>query len=263
MKVKNAIIVHGPGRSGTTLLSNILATHEAIGWLSNYVNKYPNLPQLTVLNKFQESDVLERWSRGKKKFPRPSEAYNFWLHHVPEFNDAEVPEISKASTLKIQKQLAKVVSYTNKDYFLTKITGYSRHQTLNAVFEDPKIIWIERNSLSVIASYYKLRWGYKDKPELFEATEKKALLKKYTEKYNAFQADKSNLSIFAPLTVHYEDLVADKHAVLKKICEFSEVPYTQKFKNKVEDWQLAKNTNEAYKTLFSEDDIKFIESLLR
>ncbi len=263
MKIKNALIIHGPGRSGTTLLVNILALHEKIGWLSSYVDRFPKYPILTSFNKMQEVSAFEVWNRNKTKFPRPSEAYNFWLHHVPEFNKAELQTISKESAYAAQKYISKIKKYSGKPIFMTKITGLSRHQTLDAVFEQPKIVWIDRNPLAVIASYYKQRWDYKNKPKAFEATLKTDLIKHYTAKYKLFQDDKNNLKKFPILEVKYQDLINNRHEVISTICEFTNIPYSSKFRKAVDNWLIKEGSNKAYKNLFSNEDINLIESILK
>jgi|TARA_R110002072_G_scaffold131586_5_gene271407 hypothetical protein len=263
MKLKDGIIIHGPGRSGTTLLSNILALHENIGWLSNYVNKYPKIPQLTYFNRLQEIDSFEKWNRGKSGFPRISEAYNFWLHYIPEFNEVDLKEIDAKRVQEVVRVLYKIHRCSGKSKFMTKITGYSRHQTLAAVFDNPMVIWIDRDPLAVIASYYKLRWGYKDKPEVFESLDKRFLLEGYTNKYLSFQKDKSNLERFSLQTVRYEDLVADTSKVCESICRFTGVSYSKNFRNKLEGWKINTSTNEAYRKILDSEDIEFIQSMLR
>ena len=90
LKIKNAIIIHGPGRSGTTLLSNILSLHSGFYWISGYNNKFPSLPSLSIFNNLLKYHSFEKYTRGKQKFPRPAEAYGFWNYYIPNFNDPDL-----------------------------------------------------------------------------------------------------------------------------------------------------------------------------
>lgn len=262
MKIKNAIIVHGPGRSGTTLLSNILALHPDLGWISSYVNKYPTKTFLAHANKIQNWGSIERWNRDKSSFPRPTEAYNFWLHYIPLFNNNEIASIPNDQSSNAIRAVRKVMKSTGKKRFMTKITGMSRHQFINAVFEDPIVIWIDRNPLSVITSYHKKKWGYKDKQELFESLPKQDLLKEYIEKYLAFQNDKKQLDQFKTITVNYESLVADRYSFFKKLCEETHLEYSPVFQKILESWNITAGTNDEYKKYFSIEEQQYITNFL-
>ena len=229
-KIKNAIIVHGPGRSGTTLLANILSLHKDLTWVSTYVNKFPKHLYLTKLNSILENSQIEKFGRTRKHIPGPSEAYKFWLYYVPEFNKNTIDKISETSANNAIKAINSIQNYANKDRFITKITGFSRYQTISALFEDPKILWIDRNPKSVIASFYKQKWNYKNRVELFEKTPKDELIRFYTQKYMSFMEDRKRFSDFPLLIVTYEDLVANPIDFFERVCSFMNLPFDSKFK---------------------------------
>ena len=262
MKIRNAIIIHGPGRSGTTLLSNILALHPDLGWISSYVNKYPTKTFLTYANRIQAYGALERWNRNKSSFPRPTEAYNFWLHYMPLFNESEIDAIPIQQSDATVQAIGKVMRRSGKKRFMTKITGMSRHQFIAAIFEDPIVIWIDRNPMSVITSYHKKKWGYKNKLELFQSKGRQELLQEYTLKYLAFQKDKKHLEQFRTIYVAYENLVANKQSFFKKLCAEVHLDYSPAFQKIVESWSIAVGTNEEYKKYFSLDEQAYISKLL-
>lgn len=261
-RIKNAIIIHGPGRSGTTLLSSILSLHEDLGWISGYVNKYPRLTFLSYLNRLQEISWFERWNRGKRRFPRPSEAYNFWTHYIPEFENRNLNAIRDTSAINCKKAISKILRGAAKKRFITKITGDSRHQSIDALFDNPLIIWIDRDPKSVIMSYYKLKWRYKNDINAFNAKPKKELLEEYTTFYNKFQEDKNQLMKFKMLSVKYEDLVENRQDVFKEICNFTKLPYTKKFGTIVNSWKIRKGNNLAYKDYLNEEEEAYLNKLI-
>lgn len=261
-KIENAIIIHGPGRSGTTLLSSILSLHGDLGWISGYVNKYPESTQLALLNKVQDISGFEKWNRGKRRFPRPSEAYNFWLHYIPEFNDNEIEVISEDSAERTIKAINSVLKSTGKKRFISKITGKSRYQTIDAVFKDPCVIWIDRNPKSVITSYYKLKWNYKHRMEKFNATPKLELLRQYAEQYKSFEDDKKELLKYNLKSFKYENLIQDRTSFFKEICEFANLPYNKDFENLVNNWSIRKDTNQGYKEILTEEEEAYLDTLI-
>ena len=215
LKIDNAIIIHGPGRSGTTLLSNLLSLYSGFYWISGYNNKFPAFPSLSILNNFLKCHYIEKYTRDKKKFPRPAEAYDFWKYYIPNFNEPNliIGNIDCEKVNKCKETITKIGNRMNGKRFITKITGYSRFTILNELFSNPSIIWIERDPRIVVLSYYKQKWFYKKNEEKFNKTSKMELLEIYIEKYLSFYNDKKQLTRFNFTQVLYEDLIQDRKKV--------------------------------------------------
>lgn len=263
MKIKNAIIVHGPGRSGTTLLSSILSLHEDLGWISGYINKYPNILELAYLNKLQNNRAFEQFSRNKRRVPRPSEAYGFWAHYVPSFNSKTLLSPDEKAIAETIKAINKILKISKKDRFITKLTGNSRWQTLEAVFESPTVLWINRNPEAVIMSYYKNKWGYKNDLEGFHSKSKIELIKGYSERYNQYINERKNLEKFNLFDFQYEDMVRDKIAFFNDICYKTGLPFSKRFQSIVNSWDIKTETNKAYLKSMNDKEIMYLKSLVR
>src|SRR5690349_2240977 len=81
------VILTGVGRSGTTIIAEILFQHEDLAWPSTYQNRYPHAVWINKVRPLMDNKL---WSlRGQKKqlnnIPfyenylfRPSEANAFW-----------------------------------------------------------------------------------------------------------------------------------------------------------------------------------------
>lgn len=261
-KIKNAIIIHGPGRSGTTLLSSILSLHEDLGWISGYVNKYPKLTFLSIFNRLQNILWFEKWNRGKRRFPRPSEAYNFWLYYIPGFNDPLISDMNSEIAEKLIRAIDKIMTYSHKKRFITKITGNSRVNSIEAIFDDPIIIWIDRDPKAVIMSYYKLKWRYRNDLERFDKIPKKELLKEYVDFYNGFQKEKEKLEKYRMLNLKYENLIGERTKVFKEICEFTGLTYSKRFESIINSWDIKKGSNLAYKRYLNEEEEQYLDNLL-
>jgi hypothetical protein len=52
------IILSGPGRSGTTLFSQLFSHHKDFAWISGWVNKYPQLPSLSIVNHIYQNHQI-------------------------------------------------------------------------------------------------------------------------------------------------------------------------------------------------------------
>ena len=146
---------------------------------------------------------------------------------------------------------------------LLKLTGNARADILEQLFENPKIIWLDREPEAVVFSYYKQRWGYKDKPAVFEQKPKEALLLEYVNKYQMFQMDKKELDRFEVLEIQYEAFVNNPEKSLKEMCEFLNLKYTSAFQQKLKKYAFNRNTNQAYHDTFSETDRDLVRELLQ
>jgi len=128
-KISNAVVLHGPGRSGTTLFSRILSTHSAFAWISGYVNRFPGYPFLAVFNRVMEIDTVERFSRSRRFWPRPAEAYNFWNRYFPHFSEPEIRGRTKQHD-RPDECIAGFVSGTGLPYFVQTYLGTRNRRCL-------------------------------------------------------------------------------------------------------------------------------------
>ena len=90
ISIDKPIFMIGMPRSGTSVLSEALSLHEDLGWISNYVQQFPYLPCLSILNRFADIPLIGLYMRGKKKqehgffpsvkgiLPYSIEAFSVW-----------------------------------------------------------------------------------------------------------------------------------------------------------------------------------------
>lgn len=261
MKLKNSIIIHGPGKSGTTLLNDILALHPDLYWISTYLNRYPGLSLLSILNNLHTSRIVENYSRSKRKFPRPAEAFHFFSHYIHDFrlNRSSFDPVEIKS---LQQALHRIGNFQKGERLISKITGPSRADFLEQVFENPYVIWIDREPKSIIASYFKYKWRYKDREEQFAAKPKKDLIKEYTDYYHWIKKEKERLRHFRFKKVSYEAFIEDPNGFFQDLCLFLDLDYSSSFQKTVLSWNIRKNTNEQYKKFFNEEELEYLNSLL-
>ncbi|TDN89134.1 hypothetical protein DET49_10750 [Salegentibacter sp. 24] len=118
MRIKNAIIILGPGKSGSTLLNHIFSLHPDLFWISTYVNKFPEHPELSILNNIHRIPMLEKNSRNKDNFPRPAEAFFFWTYHITTFWSDK--PISSEEGARLNKALSKIRKFQSGNRLLLK-----------------------------------------------------------------------------------------------------------------------------------------------
>ena len=263
MKIKNSIVIHGPGRSGTTLLSNILSLQSELAWISNYNNKFPKSPILALFNRVQGNPWIEQFNRDKRKWPRPSEAYDFWLYFFSNFNEIEHPQEDQKSFKRCINTINKIINYSGKGKFITKLTGVSRHYYIENIFENPSIIYIDRDPRAVVMSFYKQKWWYKNRLELFNSLDQIDLIKFYTSKYFLFYKQKKQLTKFKFIQVHYEDLVENPTLFFGEVCEKLDLDFDDQFQAYIKSWSIRKNTNNSWKAAAKPESIDYLNAALQ
>ncbi len=259
-KIRKAIIIHGPGRSGTTLLSHMLSLHPELFWISGWVNRFPDHPELGFFNRLQYPSNIESLLRNKRFLPRPAEAYGFWDHFFPGFRKGKVEDLNKGSVKKCISTINKLNRFAGHSRFVTKITGMPRSNVLDAVFEDPVVVWIDRDPMAVIMSFYKQRWNYKSKPDLFKSKSFNELADEYLQMYLRFQEGKKDLeSKFRVITVQYEDLLSDASAFFVKLQNDLGLKEDEGFSQKVKEWNIKHGSNISHKRSMNKKNAQYLK----
>lgn len=264
-KIADAVVIHGPGRSGTTLLSQILSTHSDFAWISGYVNQFPGQPILAVFNRVMAIDTVERLSRLRRYWPRPAEAYQFWNHYFPHFSDPAtrsetVPHDHPDECI---SAIRKVQRYHGKRRFITKLTGAARAEELAVVFDNPHVVYIHRDPRAVVASYYKQRWGYKTTPDLFAAKTELELLAEYVKRYEMSFKGRDSLKAFRFDDLLYEKMVEVPDLFFRNLLSRLGLPHERAFFDRLTSWELNSQANQAWRKRLSREGIAFLDDSLK
>ncbi len=159
MRIRETIFLVGCGRSGTTVLYNILSTHPDLCWFSNYTDKFPECRLLPLLHRILDFPVVgANWKLdivrgGRTRFGiKPVEAQNIY-HTYCGFKHA-VKTTEDDWTLEIENRFKKAImrhlSLTHKTRFLTKQTAnVQRIRLLHKMFNDAFCVHIIRDGRAV------------------------------------------------------------------------------------------------------------------
>ena len=142
----------GTGRCGSTMFHDVLSTHPALGWLSQYVHRYPRRPRLNAV-------LVGRAKRGwagrvLRRHLYPAEPYRFWETYCPGFSTPFRDLLASDLTAKSSRALNKAVALANPTglRFLAKITGWPRVGLLGEAFPDAKFVHVIRDGRAVVNS---------------------------------------------------------------------------------------------------------------
>jgi len=251
------IIINGPGRSGTTLLSKLISYHEDLAWISGWVNRYPNYTGLSRFNNLYRQQIFNVDFSKVNKMPKPDEAYGFWNYYMQNFSNNYKPTSNEI--IKTKNALENLIKVQGKKHFVTKITGGLRTSVLDKIFKEYKTIWIERDPRVVVSSYMKQRWFYKDKETEFNNLSMEDKIRFYSKYYlKIFEGSKT-----APKKViFYEDLCEDPVAFFKDLLSHLDLEFTQWHKSKIEQQTIVKVNWSSYKEKYKDNEIVLLHNLL-
>ena len=251
--LQEPIIFIGTGRSGTTIISEIIDRHPDLAFPSNYQDRFPANPNINLIRSlfdnslwrtFGQKPQLNKLSPVNRYIFKPVEAYNMWDYLIGDdmdFSREFLTEeyLSEERIDFIRSYFHKMVVFQNKKRLTFKITGPSRISFLLKIFPDAIFINLKRNLIPTINSFLKVDFWQSRANQLWWSgvynEEEKKWAKKNSDNpalLTAFQIMKiiqiteMEVNKFQPkyLEIHYEDFVANPEKELKRIINFTELP---------------------------------------
>lgn len=286
------IILTGVGRSGTTIIAEILFQHRDLAWPSTYQNKFPHALWINKVRPLMDNKL---WSlRGQKKqvdkIPfyknylfRPSEANAFWKHVTkPETNFLYDFLLNKQASLEekqsIRNVFAKLVQYQKRKRLAFKLTGPGRIGYLKSIFPDAVFIEITRDPMANVRSLLKvpfwktrgmqkLWWqgaytkdeqekvlNWKGRPALITAIQYARIREKVKEEAELHKAE---LYSFA-----YEDFVKDPHKTMTAILAVAGLSPSNAIDNYLKSLKIHERNSRAF-DFFDEADREELKNILK
>jgi protein-tyrosine sulfotransferase len=225
--VKNIpmLFILGKGRSGTSLLQNLLDTHPSI--IGGPESKFAVVfyPRFAHIKKWKESDILNfanliyieplfatLWHIDKKELTKA-------LLSVIDFADYSLLCKMVYYQMRKGKENLLYISDKNPEYILYL-------DTILKIFPEAKFIHIVREPRDNIYSQIS---SFKVKNTVFRAFQ--------WLKYNALVEERKKREPKKYITVLYETLVEKTEGTMKEVCEFLHVPFVSEMvQNKGPEW---------------------------
>lgn len=239
----------GAPRSGTTLLYKALCLHHDVGYISNWVARFPAAPQLAVANRlarhlpgaqrrvwFGGGDRAyvygSRRSIGARAFPMPVEGEPLYTHAgVPEAADRGDPQVHGA----LAHSFAAVRRAGGGTVVVSKrIANNRRIPLLAAAFPDARFVELIRDGRAVAASLRRVDWWPDSQlwwradvtPRAAEAAGAdpwELCARAWVEEASAARLGLAGLGSGRVLSTTYERFVAAPLEVLEEVARFARV----------------------------------------
>jgi len=279
--LQKPIIIIGSGRSGTTIMSEIIFQHEDLAWHSNYQELIVFTPLINIwrrifdnklwrLKKFYKYvGVSKNTRQGNQSFLElfffnPIERYNFWEHITGKRIDFSRgfllnERATEGEKKSIRSFLAKQVKYQGKKRLIMKFTGPARLEYLTSIFPDALIVNVVREPVATVRSLLevgfwqrmgvdKLWWrgAYSDEELAYAQSIKNqpALITAFQYK-KLMETTKFEIEKLS-LHVHecsYEDFVKDPKTFMLQMMEFMQLAPSKRVNDYLEN-MIVLNRNE-------------------
>ena len=246
--LEKPIIIFGSGRSGTTVISEIIFQHEDLAWHSNYQELFPGFLPINYMRRLVDNKlwrIVGMNTQNNKSFTnymlfRPIERYDFW-----EAITGKRIDFSRGFLLNekatdeerhyMRNAFARMVKYQKRKRLAVKITGPARMEYLMSIFPDAQFVNIQRDPIATIRSWLEIYWNEQVtgqlwwqgaySPEelqranelssnkfLFVAFQYKKLIETTQQEIDKMHPDIYNAS--------YEDFVKDPKALINDMMQF-------------------------------------------
>lgn len=288
--IERPIIFVGVGRSGTTIISEIILQHEELAYISNYQEKFPINININKVRPYIDNNMWHLKGQKKQlnkvsiynKFAfKPSEGYRFWKANTSEDIDFSrgflLDKIAENNEF-LRGIFHKMVKYQKRNRLAFKITGPSRIGFLQSIFPDAIFIEITRQPLANIRSllkepfwksrgFHQLWWtGAYTETELKQAYNLKnnpaaltALQYKKVRESTIIEVNKHKANHF---TIAYEDFIKSPKKEIDRILSITELSQNKRIDDYLNQNKIY-NRNTDLKSFFSEEEIESINKVLK
>jgi hypothetical protein len=263
MQIDKPIFIVGSGRSGTSILYELLSIHKHLCWFSTYSDRIPAFPYITILHRIFDipivGDRIKNSIITKKKYlkflPHPSEGGNIY-HNYCGFEHAKKTtefDFNLQQEKKFKKIILKHLKMTGKSRFISKQTANNqRIRLINKMFPNAYYIHIIRDGRGVANSLYNIKWWndvdiwwFGNRPSKWKEMGDRSILLCGLQWEKDVVEILKNKYLFEDryIEIKYERLVEDTKNIIKKIAYFCELSWYDKFEKNIP----SKLTNMNYK----------------
>lgn len=274
--------VVGTGRCGSTFVHEVLARHEAYGFVANIED---NLRWLNRLGRFNaaiyRSPLGRHTAKGGLRFA-PSEAYRLIARevspiYVRPFRDLRADDVTPWLAARFQRFFEDRMQAQHKTRFTHKYTGWSRIGFFDAIFPQSRFIHVVRDGRAVVNSWLQMPWwdGYSgpdtwlwgpltaDERERWHRADRsfvllsamgwRRLIASYDTAAQGFDAQRL-------LTLRYEDVLAQPRDAFARMLDFLGLPMTRAFESELRQMVVRPDRARAFERDLSPAQVALIES---
>jgi hypothetical protein len=274
--LKRPIFLVGCGRSGTTIVYELLCEHPDLAWFSNYAERWPAFPQLETLTRLRDIGAIRR---SRSRFvPLPVEGHDLWDRcgpQEPRHRNAPLTEadVDAEHAQRVREIVTAHVKYHRGSRFINKNTRNSRRALyLDAIFQDAMFVHVIRDPRAVVASLLAVHW-WADLPLWWnedrttralvaEGSKPEAVAAEHwVRSVERLLADARRLPTSRYLEIRYEVFTESPETVLSSVCAFADLSFAPRLAESVRR-RAVTSQNTKYKSQFGDAELRTVEQIV-
>lgn len=278
--MKRVVFIIGAGRSGSSILHELLGYHPGVGWMSELCEKYPRQPQRN--RRVLEAMRLPLVGPLLRRRFEPQECYAFFDEFYPGFSapmrDLTATDLTQRAASRIRANL-RAVTVAPRDTLVIKLTGWPRLGFLVELFPEARFVHLVRDGRAVANSLLQVSWWHgwhgpenwrfgslsEQYREIWEAHGRSFVALAAIEWrliMDAVEVSRELIPQGRLLEVRYEDLCESPVAVMKKIVGHLPLDWSDEL-NKALVRHPLRSRNEKWRTDLGLDAAAVATSVLR
>ena len=292
-QIDKPIIFIGTGRSGTTLISEIIMRHPALAYPSNYNDKFYKYPIIGIIRFLFINNFYKIYGQKKQlnevnpisRFSfKPDENYKMWSYLTGKQIDFSRnfllnTDIPGERMDFIRNYFIKLIKWQGKKLLAFKITGPSRISFLQQIFPDARFVYLKRKPVPIISSFYKVKfWETRGKNKLhwlgaytdgeiseIENVKKNSIYMTTIQIKKLIDMHQYEVGNCKPniIEVSYEDFVKNPEKSIHTILDFANLKKDSELCFKYLNTLKIYNCNKKDEEYFTEQELKTIYGVLK
>ena len=270
------LFIVGCGRSGTTIVYELLCEHQNLAWFSNYSDRWPAFPQLEALTRLRDIGAIRR---SRNRFaPRPVEGHALWDRCGPPDARRQNAALTAADVdvehaQRVRDFVAAHVRYHRGRRFINKNTRNSRRVPyLHAIFPDALFLHVIRDPRAVVASLLTVHWWpdlplwWSDDrtPRALAADGSKpeaVAAEHWVRSVERLLADSRPLPPTRYLEIRYEEFSESPETVLSRVSAFAGLSSSPRLAESVRRRRVT-SQNDKYRSQFEDEELRIVERIV-
>lgn len=289
--LERPIFFIGMPRGGTTIMFAGFAANRALGWFSQYMERFPSVPGIAALNRMTTILPGTRKAVARRGEARPLrsrsqiapvEAYGIWSRCCgEEFIDGYLLGVTATPPQRrcMRRRVRRTLLLQGKPRFAAKLTGPGRIGYLTSIFPEACFVNVVRDPRAVVESLMRVPFWretsrYREpawhgglaeddlqalktsaNPEALAAVQWRAVLR--TTREEAARIARGRYT-----EAKYEDFIADPHRTLSALFDFAGLSDDPTAHGFLDDRLGLRDLSQGWRERLSEERIGEIEGLL-
>jgi len=279
MTISAPIFIVGTSRSGKSLLGSFLAIHKDTCWFSNYSEKCPSFPAVSILNRIIDLPILAPFARHsiinqnhKRFLPRPEEGERIYHSYCKFIKGQYASEdmLTSEQIYKFKKTVKGHVKYHGRNRFINDQSANThRIRMINSIFPNSYFIHVIRDGRAIANEVFRSKWWqdskvwwYGDTPSVWEkqGNEPVVMCGIHWEKTLKAVFDSKSFISGRYIEIRYEDLTDNPKDVLNNITKLCGLEWDNGFEKYIP--KTIENQNYRWKNELTKHEIRLLEKEL-